>query len=65
MCSIAGNPKLSCQLSRTDGTVHVVVCTVGYCLNGPAARRAAEHPLEAVCDEIDYPDDMALGYLVR
>lgn len=37
----------------------------GYCLNGPAARQAAKAgPLEKVCDEIDYPDDMALGYLV-
>eukprot|EP01050_Picozoa_sp_SAG11_P029278 SAG11_NODE_8179_length_1051_cov_2.106092_2_plen_59_part_00 len=36
----------------------------GYCLNEAAARLAAAHDLVAICDEIDYPDDMALGYLL-
>ena len=49
----------------------------GYCLNEVAARLAAKElqhyaaaggaaagGLRALCDEIDYPDDMALGVLM-
>jgi hypothetical protein len=28
------------------------------------ARQAAADSLSAICEEIDYPDDMALGYLL-
>ena len=54
---------------------HASIGGAGYCLNEVAARLAAKGlnhhlggpssaGLRALCDEIDYPDDMALGVLM-
>ena len=68
--SLLGHDYLCVQIA-----LRALIGGAGYCLNEVAARLAAKglnHDLggplsaglRALCDEIDYPDDMALGVLM-